>query len=141
MKTFVRLATTAVIVVLASLATADSIKNQKIIVVSVMTDSLSNEVKEKLTEMLRFSAEKCSIARPARLYIQGISEMAKGTLDEKIALVRAQRVQRYFIDNDDLSHLRTYIAVGSASADFLTRLDLSRTVSATRGAVIVQGIC
>lgn len=125
----------------ANVAIADSIKNQKIIVVSVLTDQLSVDVKNKLTEMLQFSAEQCSMARPAKLYIQGVSEMPKGTLDEKKALIRAQRVQRYFVDNNDLTRLRTYIVVDSASVDFLKKLGLSEVVAATKGAVIVQGIC
>ena len=67
----------------AKLALADSIKSQKIIVVGVLNDQLSVDVKNKLTEMLQFSAEQCSTTRPARLYIQGVSETPKGTLGEK----------------------------------------------------------
>ncbi|WP_162576495.1 hypothetical protein [Variovorax sp. PBL-H6] len=142
MRVFVQvLSTIAFIAVLTPLVRADSIKSQKTIVVSVSTNPLSDEVKAKLTEMLRFSDEQCSAARPARLYIQGISEMPRGTLNEKNALTRAQRVQRYFLDNDDLSHLRTYIAVGSATVDFLKKLGLSHTVAATEGAVVIQGVC
>jgi hypothetical protein len=66
----------------AKLALADSIKSQKIIVVSVLNGQLSVDVKNKLTEMLQFSAEQ-STTRPARLYIQGVSETPKGTLGEK----------------------------------------------------------